>query len=43
MSSRINKSVTSREVESTVNVAMSMEGLAVEDVGNIEDVVSGET
>ena len=43
MSSRIIKSVTSREVESTVNAAVPMEGLAVKDVGNVEDAVSGET
>ena len=42
MSSRIIKSVTSREVESTVNVAVPMEGLVVKDVGNVEDAVSGE-
>ena len=43
MSSRIIKSVTNREVESTVNVVVSMEGLAAEDVRNVEDAVSGET
>ena len=43
MSSRIIKSVTSREVESIMNAAVPMEGLAVKDVGNVEDAVSGET
>nr|POE64666.1 hypothetical protein CFP56_06288 [Quercus suber] len=49
MSSRIIKSVTSREVdyvnleELTMNVAVPMEGLATEDVGNDEDAVSGAT
>nr|POE86824.1 putative disease resistance rpp13-like protein 1 [Quercus suber] len=49
LSSRIIKSVTSREVdyanreESTVKAAVPMEGSAMEDVGNVEDAVSGET
>ena len=30
-------------MESTVNVAVPMEGLVVKDVGNVEDAVSGET
>ena len=30
-------------MESTMNAAVPMEGLAVKDVGNVEDAVSGET
>ena len=49
ISSRIIKSVISREVdyvnraESTMNATVPMEGSATEDVRNDEDAVSGET
>jgi len=49
MSSRIIKSVTSKEVDYvnreklTMNVAVPMEGLATVDIGNNEDIVNGAT